>query len=193
VSRPTGARAIFRIDDLLAKGAAISCATAVPGRRRSPTSGSETVLRFQVHLLRLRSHRRRRRDGDPVPDHRSRRLSRLDPGRQSTGCRLLNPACAGAVAPANIAAPTPSEPLTVGSAGGQTLSCDPNAAAWEGSPTFSISGIETATQSAAPAHPPTSPPPRPCHRGHLSVRGYRRQRRRQCGQVSASQNQPLPR
>jgi hypothetical protein len=41
--------------------------------------------------------------------------------------------------PAFIDAPATSGPLTVGGGGGQTLTCNPNAAGWAGSPTFTYS------------------------------------------------------
>ena len=62
------------------------------------------------------------------------------------------------IAPPAIAAPSPSTPLTVGGAGGQMLSCDPDAADWRGSPSFAyewyrngvkISGSETTRSLSA--------------------------------------------
>jgi hypothetical protein len=50
---------------------------------------------------------------------------------------LLDPAATPPVAPPAIAAPTASGPLNVGGGGGQTLSCDPDEAGWQNSPTFS--------------------------------------------------------
>jgi len=163
-----------------------------PGTQTISYSGSETVLRFQVPPPSLRSTPPTK-DGDPVPDHRSRRLSRLDRSPIQPVAALLNPAVPAPVAPANIAAPTPSEPLDCRQAPRKTLSCD-RTQRLEGSPTSPISDPKPATQSAAPAHPPTSHRPRPCHRGHLSVRGYRRQRRRQWVKCERQQKKPnLPR
>ena len=46
------------------------------------------------------------------------------------------PAAPPPIAPAFIAAPTTSAPLSVGGGGGQTLSCDPNEAKWENASAF---------------------------------------------------------
>jgi len=63
------------------------------------------------------------------------------------------PATVPPEAPQSIPAPTTNEPLTVGGAGGQTLSCDPNAAAWSGSPSFAFRWYRNGAEIAAATAP----------------------------------------
>ena len=71
------------------------------------------------------------------------------------------PASAPPQAPQVIPAPTASGPLSVGGAGGQELSCDPNSAGWSGSPSFSYqwyrngAALESAEEIANGSQSPT--------------------------------------
>ncbi|HWM55899.1 MAG TPA: hypothetical protein VNO20_10980 [Solirubrobacterales bacterium] len=59
------------------------------------------------------------------------------------------PATAPPLAPAQIAAPSSDAELTVGGAGAQTLSCDPNETGWQGSPSFTYQWYRNGVAIAA--------------------------------------------
>src|SRR6476619_1406535 len=63
------------------------------------------------------------------------------------------PASVPPEAPQSILAPTTSEPLTVGGAGGQTLTCNPDEAAWSGSPSFAYRWYRNGAEIAAATAP----------------------------------------